>query len=564
VILCSLNTQAAKREKFSATVFRDGERISHESRELLIKFNYEIDKENLDGHIDLSDGTASLINHCSLELYSGDYAGKTVEIRFADDFSLAESGKYTVTIKKGLRYIKGERKNSDKILAKLAKEISLNFVTSSTCPLESSALASDEGKGKTGAARTKYIVVSDIHMGDARAQKGGYGWFTENITELQDFLDAVLESEQTKELVIAGDLFDEWILPVDVKPFEGNVTNSDEFFESIAQNPTLSLVIEKFNAIADSGKIRLVYVPGNHDLLMSEAVLKKIVPNAVWAGINTDGSGISGTGLYSPEDGIYIEHGHIYDFYNAPDPLTHSGRLLPPGYFVSRMFATNMIGPKQFPAAKTGIVDNLFFYASWELVLYQVFGTVFPDIPPILTGIDGYKSSFTYAQARDNYFNAKIGDKWGQRQQINGVNKPENTITGLLNGAGLWIWADLQLEAQKQYFEPNRAKIVVFGHTHRAMMKGYNQDNYEVLSGLHESMPPRERLGPPAKIYANSGTWVDKSQTPKGFDNRTYVVISPAQTAGALDTVSLYQYNPDKDGTQTGCNILLEEMNLHP
>lgn len=116
------------------------------------------------------------------------------------------------------------------------------------------------------------------------------------------------------------------------------------------------------------------------------------------------------------------------------------------------MYATKMISPSQIQKPYKRSLDNLFFYASWELVLWQIFGTMTPDISPIITGIDSYTGNYTYSGVRDNYYNAKIGDNWNQRQIINGVSKPESTIAGLLNGSGLWIWGDLQLGSKKTVF----------------------------------------------------------------------------------------------------------------
>ena len=95
-----------------------------------------------------------------------------------------------------------------------------------------------------------------------------------------------------------------------------------------------------------------------------------------------------------------------------------------------------------------------------------------------------------------------------------------------------------------------------------ALLKGYNKYNKEILSAT-ESLPAFDQLGPATKIYANSGTWANKSQTPKGYSNRTYVVISPAQTVSGLDTVSVYRYDPDADGQNMADNLLLDEKNIH-
>ncbi len=549
-------TQICSKDEFSAQVVTGGTKIQYDSRYILIQFSSELDKDSLPGSIDLRDSASSLLASCTVEMFPGDNTGKTVWIRFSDNFSLEESSKYYVDIRKGLRYVSALGRNGIKKYTKVSKTMTFYFVTSSRCPLSPTADA--EG----AAQRTKYVVVSDIHIGDSRATDNGYNWFSDNVTEFKSFLDDVASNAQIKELIIAGDLFDEWEMPVNVRPFTGAVTTSDEFFQSCANAPTMKPVIDKLNLIADGGLIKLVYIPGNHDMLMSETAMKKIFPNAVWAGTSNATGGISGTGLYSPETGISIEHGHIYDFYNAPDPLTQTGSHLPPGYFVSRMYSTKMISSgKRMASVKNDFWGNAFFYGTWEVVLYQIFGTLKPDIPAIITGIDGYSNPYTYAQARDLYFNADIAGRWNQRQAMNGVYSPEDEVSAILAGAGVWIWGNLEVAAQQQYFVPKRAEIVIFGHTHMALLKGYNKYNNEILSAS-ESVTAEDQLGPVTKIYANSGTWANKSQTPKGFSNRTYLVISPAQTTSGLDTVSLYRYDPDADGQNKGDSVLLDEKNI--
>jgi hypothetical protein len=552
----NFHDQALRTDNFSAKMIVGGPRIQYDSRYLLLQFTSELDRYSLPGSIDLRDSANSLLPNCTIEMFPGDNTGKTVWIRFSDNFSLEESSKYYVDIQKSLRYVKNVTRNGVKKYVKVPKKMTYYFVTSSRCPLIPTIEAGGVGQ------RTKYVVVSDIHIGDARATDNGYNWFSENVTEFKSFLDDVSGNTQIKELIIDGDLFDEWEMPVDVKPFVGAVTTSDEFFQSVANAPTMKPIIDKLNQIADSGLIKLVYIPGNHDMLMTETAMKKIFPNAVWAGTNSAGGGISGTGLYSPEPGISIEHGHIYDFYNAPDPFTQTGSHLPPGYFVSRMYSTKAISGKQLLSVQGDFWGDAFFYGSWEVVLYQIFGTFKPDIPAIITGIDGYSNPYTYAQARDLYFNADIAGKWNQRQAMNGVYSPEDEVSALLAGAGVWIWGNLEVAAQQQYFVPKRAEIVVFGHTHMALLKGYNKYNKEILSAT-ESLPAFDQLGPATKIYDNSGTWANKSQTPKGYSNRTYVVISPAQTVSGLDTVSVYRYDPDADGQNMADNLLLDEKNIH-
>jgi hypothetical protein len=395
-LLCfSINIHAKVRKQFSVNAHGNGERILCSDREIILEFPYEIDPDSLDGNIELCTDDISLNHAFSLEIYPGNSGGKSVWLRLHDGFSFSESSKYYIELKKGLRYVSHISQNGKKLYKNNSKIRKFYFVTSSNSPLnlENSTLSNSKN-----IIRNKLIIVSDIHIGGPRATANGYNWFADNVNVFISFLDDILKSKQVKELIIAGDLFDEWVIPVDMKPFVDNVSSNSDFFKSIADSPTMKPVIDKLNEIADSGLIKLVYIPGNHDMLMNKSTMKAIFPNAVWKGTNNADGTITGTGFYSPAEGIIIEHGHRYDFYNAPDTLTKSHSLLPPGYFVARMFATSMITPNQTSLSAMHSWGNKFFYASWELVLWKIFGSIEPNIPPIITGINGYSKDYTYKQ----------------------------------------------------------------------------------------------------------------------------------------------------------------------
>ncbi len=131
VVFC-IGADAARGEKFSAELFVDGDKTSHEISEILIKFNYEIQKESLEDKIELNDGAGEALSGLALEIYPGDSEGRTVSVKIPDESSLLnESSHYSITVKKGLRYVRSVAKNGDKRYAKLAKDIELDFVTSS-------------------------------------------------------------------------------------------------------------------------------------------------------------------------------------------------------------------------------------------------------------------------------------------------------------------------------------------------------------------------------------------------------------------------------------------------
>ncbi len=379
--------------------------------------------------------------------------------------------------------------------------------------------------------RTQTVVISDIHMGEERGATAGYCWFTENSASLESFLDQVAASSQIKALVIAGDLFDEWIVPMADQPYQGGITSDEGYFLSVANAPLNKNIVAKLNAIANAGQVQVVYVPGNHDMLVTEAIMKQIVPNIVWAGAGSAADVTAGNGVYWPNSQTAIEHGHRYDFFNAPDPLTRTGSLLPPGYFISRVFATKAVqgGALAEPSGLTR--GNLEFALSWDIAIADInVPGLDKNAPIIKTGIDGYTADMSVNGARDNYSPA-IGDQWSQRQGINGVYSKISETSAILTGSGIGWWGDLEEAADVEYLWPGRARIAVFGHSHKALIK----------KGL-------ATLG---RIYANTGTWVNEKNVAAGYKTRTYVVISPSVSRGTeTDTVSLFQYNGSFEATK--------------
>jgi UDP-2,3-diacylglucosamine pyrophosphatase LpxH len=95
-----------------------------------------------------------------------------------------------------------------------------------------------------------------------------YGWFKNNIPILAEFLDDQLNALDVKEVVILGDLFDTWVLPVNYDPLIS--------FANISSNPANKLVADKLKALAATADVKLAYVPGNHDMGMDTTGILKI------------------------------------------------------------------------------------------------------------------------------------------------------------------------------------------------------------------------------------------------------------------------------------------------
>ncbi|HPD69269.1 MAG TPA: hypothetical protein PLZ66_03425, partial [Rectinema sp.] len=74
-----------------------------------------------------------------------------------------------------------------------------------------------------GTTRNKIVVISDLHLGvNDRISEN-----KKNIPFLIDFINRVGQTKSIRELVIAGDFLDEWILPLNY-PVS---TDSQEYYK---------------------------------------------------------------------------------------------------------------------------------------------------------------------------------------------------------------------------------------------------------------------------------------------------------------------------------------------
>ena len=487
-------------------------RIDHAARSIEIVFNEVLDPTTVLGNIALRDHAGSLEGN-----YDIDVSGAVVWLLFHPGFQLNDGWLYELSISSEISSTSGLSLRSTETIELHTTLFPFGWPginLKDTLPSNSIA------------------VISDIHMGDERATAGKYCWFGKNKDALESFLDLVKTGGAIKQLVIQGDLFDEWIVPFDVKPFDqsAGIHNSHDYFSSIAIAQTNELIFEKLRAIASDPNIELIYIPGNHDMLLTEETLDSIIPGIQWK------SDIIGLGKYSPVQEVIMEHGHRYDFFNCPQPLVHPGHMLPPGYFISRMEAYGLaLHPGQLMKDGTIMEGGLTFETAWTLAMGYLFYeyTMFPpmNVPNVLmTGIDGYTEAFSFDGARDMYA-ASIEELWMNTQAANGVPLPLSLLVAMWNSLDLTTAAILEYMQQSPHLVDYN--IVSFGHSHDPMLK------------VH---PRRKDY---TNIYANSGSWIDADQCK--HDVRTFLVITPGEWTGSqLDIVRLYQYNLDSNSGQPG------------
>jgi len=387
--------------------------------------------------------------------------------------------------------------------------------------------------------RNQIVVLNDIHLGADLS----YAEINKNRSSLQKLLQQIRISPNIKELVIAGDLFDEWFVPATVDTYAGK--DQRDFVLRIAA--TNKDVIDAFNNIIQDRKILVTYIPGNHDLTIIAKNIDLILP-----GINQARDRGQGLGTYSPADypEIAIEHGHRYNFFCAPDPLSNQevapGTIMPPGYFLTRIIAERVIQnrPKSGDTLKvvtpniSGNASQKSLFIYWKL--WEGAIKTFPiknnfDEKIIVTNVDGFTKTYSvndllpYQETAGGKIDVNlfkgIQDTWNQRQTLNQVAVKIPVDEAIAKPASV---EELDNQAKAQYFMNPKSdkRIVVFGHSHDA--KIISSDNYKGQKS----------------IYANSGTWIDHNQN---MTTMTFVVITPQPSDSSSQTfVKLYNFEGDK------------------
>jgi UDP-2,3-diacylglucosamine pyrophosphatase LpxH len=385
------------------------------------------------------------------------------------------------------------------------------------------------------AERSVIVIISDLHLGmDDR-----YAETQKNRAPLIDFLQKLRYAPNIKELVIAGDLMDEWFIPAGTDTYAGK--SQKEFVQVVAENN--KDVVDAFNDIIRDGTIKVTYVPGNHDLLITSESIQTVFPGMAEA------RDVRGLGTYSPDGHpeIAIEHGHRYNFFCAPDPISNQsiapGSILPPGYFFTRIATLSVLEGKPEPdKIRPPVAPNrLGGSQNLEFLYWKVWDALMTMLPIkedfeekiIKTNIDGFTETYAMSdlvprQAEAggsidvNLFKG-IQDTWDERQALNRVVVNIPVRDAIIESASS---VGLDSQAVVQYFHnpESDARIVVFGHSHEPRM---------IPSETHDGK---------TAVYVNSGTWIDKNKMP----SMTFVAVIPR---GDERHSGLYQYSHEGDIT---------------
>jgi UDP-2,3-diacylglucosamine pyrophosphatase LpxH len=343
--------------------------------------------------------------------------------------------------------------------------------------------------------RTKRIFISDIHLGDSRSMEEPhpYSWFKKNIGVLGHFLEEQLNAPDVKEVIILGDLFDTWVIPVDENPLT--------VLDAICSNAANTPVIDMLKALAASPDVKLAYVPGNHDMSMNSpgiSATKQFV-EATFPGIcyccDNSPCGVYRVGC------LAAEHGNRFCLFNAPYISTHSNAFLPLGYFISRIVA-HKVKTEGFDEDPRQIFINLLKHFIdhkdfVEVLLLAIAGDakLTSNDPILMTGVPGYQPSITIGEIGRRFRNL-IRD-WDQAFEHFHIPSASATLGDI---GELW-WA---VSGSYFRFDP-QTKICICGHTHNPVLAPLRDDEPQGEIVIATETPCRA-------IYANCGTWVDKAK----------------------------------------------------
>lgn len=318
----------------------------------------------------------------------------------------------------------------------------------------------------------KRVYISDIHMNAGKGHKpakGKYPYEWLGVSEAKRFarfLNYLNDAKDVQELVIIGDLMDDWVYPVNVTP---------PSLESIIKAPINKQIVQALKKLSKNKNITVLYLPGNHDMGVNLQIIQKNFPGMIFGGTITNNS------VYRTSR-LRAEHGSAYAMFNAPDKINGSGTHLPLGYFISRVVATKTRDTGSADRHYWKYADDLLEVLGPQRLAESVFEAVLEEANLTentkirMPRRNGISLSITAGEVKKKY--AGLYDQWKDRSGSGSAFKAIMAEIGFLGNI-----AD-------HLCKQSDTNIVIFGHSHDWQL---DKDKWFVDD----------------RIYANCGTWCD-------------------------------------------------------
>lgn len=318
----------------------------------------------------------------------------------------------------------------------------------------------------------KRVYIGDIHMNAGKGFNPSQGRFPyewlgpAEANRFAAFLNFLSGSQDLQEVVIIGDLMDDWVYPVDVTP---------PSLEEIIKAPVNKKIVQALKKLCKNKDITVLYLPGNHDMAMNRTLAEKYFPGMVFGGAARYNS------VYRTSR-LRAEHGSAHAMFNAPDAINNPGKRLPLGYFISRVVATRARDTGQTDRHYWTLADDLLETLGPQKLPASLFEALLEEAglshdTPILMPKQGKKTEkIPAAQVKETY--ADLFDQWEATYGAGVAFKAMMAEIGFLNN-----WAD-------RLCKQSDTNVVIFGHSHDWDL---DKDSWFVKD----------------RIYANCGTWCD-------------------------------------------------------
>jgi UDP-2,3-diacylglucosamine pyrophosphatase LpxH len=325
----------------------------------------------------------------------------------------------------------------------------------------------------------KRVYIADIHMNAGKGLKNSnqghpYEWLgPEEANRFAKFLEYLnIPSTEVQEVIIIGDLMDNWVYPVNVEP---------PSLQSIISAPINKKIVQALRKLAKNEKIKVLYLPGNHDMGVTGELVAKNFPGPN----NSPGIIFGGTAF---RNSIYrtsrlrAEHGSAHAMFNAPDPVNSPVNRLPLGYFISRVVATNARDTGSSKRHYWRYADDLLEAFGPQRLGASVFEAVLEEAglnentKIQMPKTNGKAVPVTAGQVKQKY--AALYDQW---QEIKGAGIALKALMAEIGLLG---------RMADHLCKQGDTNIVVFGHSHDWEL---DKDTWFVED----------------RIYANCGTWCD-------------------------------------------------------
>lgn len=300
-------------------------------------------------------------------------------------------------------------------------------------------------------AKSKRFFVSDVHLSSQLRYDAGDAWFRPNKhkARLVNFLknEILAKAAGIKDLILLGDLFDNWVCPADVIP--------PTYKQIFAANKDIIDVLKKIS----NKQIGLFYINGNHDFDLTADEIQKVIPKVIVVR------------SYLGAGRTHAEHGHLHTLFNVMDYRSDPAFGRPIGYFISRLVAS--IGGH-------GIADVL---RHLDDILEAVFTpqTLASSIIEALAERAGMKgdAKIIMPKGESPISIDEVKDKYKDLNSHFGFFEAAERVSRDIGGLG---GAADKLSKKMAY------NVVLFGHTHKAMLD-------------------KDWVFVEDRIYANTGAW---------------------------------------------------------